>query len=112
MKRGQALCVPLLYGLVEAVVVVLYCLIAWKCRWTKALRDGKFCIMIVATYEVEDDEIKSHIDEEAIHNEDESEGIGEHIPQSAKKGSPDKQKRGLLTYSIKIESEREVKRQQ
>lgn len=97
VKRGQALCVPLFYGLVEAVVVGLYCLIAWKCGWTKAPRDDKFCVMIVATYEVEDDEIESHVDEEAIHNEDESEGIGEHIPQSAKKGSPDKQKRGLLT---------------
>ena len=55
IDKGQALCVPLFYGLMEAVVLGIYCIIAWKLGWTKAPRDEKFCKMIVTTYEVEDD---------------------------------------------------------
>ena len=99
VKRGQALCVPLFYGLVEAFVLGLYCIIAWKCGWTKAPRDDKFCVMIMATYEVEDDEIDSQIDEEALGNEEsESEDSTEQIPQSdLKKKSPGKQKHRILS---------------
>lgn len=99
VKRGQALCVPLFYGLVEAFVLGLYCTIAWKCGWTKAPRDDKFCVMIMATYEVEDDEIDSRLDEEALRNEEsESDESNERIPQtSKKKDSPNKQ-RGLMSF--------------
>jgi len=55
-ERGQALLVPLFYGGMEAVVLGLYCLIAWKLGWTKAPRDVSFCSMLVTTYEVDDDE--------------------------------------------------------
>ena len=55
-SRGQALLVPLFYGLMEAGVLGLYCLFAWKLGWTKAPRDVSFCTMLVTAYEVEDDE--------------------------------------------------------
>lgn len=55
-EKGQALLVPLFYGLMEAVVLGLYCLIAWKLGWTKAPRNVGFCTMLVTTYEVDDDE--------------------------------------------------------
>lgn len=55
-ERGQALLVPLFYGLMEAVVLGLYCLVAWKLGWTKAPRDDSFCSMLVTTYEVDDDD--------------------------------------------------------
>ncbi|KAK1736611.1 bile acid:sodium symporter family protein [Skeletonema marinoi] len=55
-ERGQALLVPLFYGLMEAVVLGLYCLVAWKLGWTKAPRDESFCTMFVTTYEVDDDD--------------------------------------------------------
>lgn len=51
-QRAEALGVPLLYGLVEAVVLALYCLIAWKWGWTKAPKDEKMCVMLVNSYEV------------------------------------------------------------
>lgn len=54
VKRGQALCVPLFYGVMEAVVLGLYCIVAWKFGWTKAPKDENFCVMITKTYEVED----------------------------------------------------------
>eukprot|EP01082_Thalassiosira_pseudonana_P013922 g11675.t1 g11675 contig6:359935-361647(-) len=63
VERGQALCVPLFYGLMEAAVLGIYCIIAWKCGWTKAARDDKFCTMIMTTYEVDDDDIQSTFDE-------------------------------------------------
>lgn len=56
IKRGQALCVPLFYGIMEAVVLGIYCIVAWKAGWSKAPRDENFCVMIAKTYEVEEDE--------------------------------------------------------
>lgn len=61
VERGQALCVPLFYGLMEAVVLGIYCIIAWKLGWTKAPRDEKFCVMVVTTYEVDEDSTESDI---------------------------------------------------
>jgi predicted Na+-dependent transporter len=92
VERGQALCVPLFYGLVEAFVVGFYCLIAWKCGWCKAPRDEKFCLMIMSTYEVDDDEIESRLDEE------ESGSSDEEIPQTNNKGSPNNQNHGLVSW--------------
>jgi len=108
VKRGQALCVPLFYGLVEAVVLGLYCIIAWKLGWTKAPRDDNFCTMIMATYEVDDDEIESQLDEDEFRNNGESEESGEQqIPQSAKKkGSP--HKRGLPFFNRKRSKSQET----
>lgn len=54
IDKGQALCVPLFYGLMEAIVLGIYCIISWKMGWTKAPRNEKFCKMIVTTYEVDD----------------------------------------------------------
>lgn len=51
----QAMCVPLFYGLLEAVILGLYCLVAWKMGWTKAPKDEQICIVLAKTYEVEDD---------------------------------------------------------
>mmetsp|Transcript_17156 Transcript_17156/g.30819 ORF Transcript_17156/g.30819 Transcript_17156/m.30819 type:complete len:489 (+) Transcript_17156:250-1716(+) len=62
VERGQALCVPLFYGLMEAIVLGIYCIIGWKFGWTKAPSDGKFCVVIATTYEVDDDENESEID--------------------------------------------------
>mmetsp|Transcript_6314 Transcript_6314/g.15704 ORF Transcript_6314/g.15704 Transcript_6314/m.15704 type:complete len:509 (-) Transcript_6314:40-1566(-) len=56
VDKGQALCVPLFYGLMEAIVLGVYCIIAWKLGWTKAPRNENCCAMMVATYEVDDDD--------------------------------------------------------
>lgn len=50
---AQAMAVPLFYGVVEMVVLGLYCLVAWKMGWTKAPSEEKICIVISKTYEVE-----------------------------------------------------------
>mmetsp|Transcript_3158 Transcript_3158/g.3029 ORF Transcript_3158/g.3029 Transcript_3158/m.3029 type:complete len:490 (-) Transcript_3158:59-1528(-) len=50
--RGQALCVPLFYGILEAVLLALYCLLAWKLGWTRAPADEKLCVILAKTYEV------------------------------------------------------------
>lgn len=75
VDKGQALCVPLFYGLMEAIVLGLYCIIGWKLGWTKAPRDEKFCRMLVTTYEVDDTErdtehnefVGGHMDEGRQH---------------------------------------------
>jgi predicted Na+-dependent transporter len=59
IDRGQALCVPLFYGLMEAIVLGIFCIICWKVGWTKAPPNERFCTMIVTTYEVDDDNGRS-----------------------------------------------------
>ncbi len=54
IDRGQALCVPLFYGVMEAILLAIFCIICWKIGWTKAPRDARFCTMIATTYEVDD----------------------------------------------------------
>lgn len=69
-ERAQAVAVPLFYGIVEAVVIGLYCVWAWKVGWTKAPKDEKLCVVISKTYELEDE------DEEDDHAKDEGQEHG------------------------------------
>lgn len=55
---AEAMGVPLYYGLVEAVVLGVYCIIAWKLGWTKAPPKVPFCHMISNSYEVIEEEQK------------------------------------------------------
>jgi len=52
---AEALGVPLYYGLVEAVVLGVYCLIAWKIGWTKAPANENICTVISNNYETASD---------------------------------------------------------
>lgn len=58
--RGQAVCVPLFYGFLEAVLLGVYCLVAWKLGWTRAPPNEKICVVIAKTYEVVDDELATN----------------------------------------------------
>lgn len=71
-ERAEAMCVPLFYGLMEAIVLGIYCLLAWKAGWTKAPRDEKICVVLAKTYEVEDDDDSDAEEEEE--EEDREEG--------------------------------------
>lgn len=51
-QLSQAMAVPLYYGLVEAVVLGIYCLAAWKAGWTKAPRSVSLWTMLATPYEV------------------------------------------------------------
>jgi len=48
----DAMAVPFLYGLTEAVIVGIYCLFAWKLGWTKAPANENICKVLVMSYEV------------------------------------------------------------
>lgn len=56
-EQAEAIGVPLFYGIVEAVVLGIYCIAAWKLDWTKAPRDESFCVVIFNSYEVEEAEM-------------------------------------------------------
>jgi len=56
--RTQAISVPLFYGLVEAFIIAIYCLWAWKLGWTKAPANEKLCVVVTRTYEIQDDVIE------------------------------------------------------
>ena len=51
-ELSSAMAVPLYYGLIEAAILGVYCIIAWKGGWTKAPSKVSFCTMISTSYEV------------------------------------------------------------
>jgi hypothetical protein len=56
MFKGEnlstAMAVPLYYGFLEATLLGVYCIGAWKAGWTKAPRNVSFLTMISTSYEV------------------------------------------------------------
>mmetsp|Transcript_8908 Transcript_8908/g.18781 ORF Transcript_8908/g.18781 Transcript_8908/m.18781 type:complete len:391 (-) Transcript_8908:1313-2485(-) len=51
-ELAMAMSVPLYYGLIEAVILGLYCTVAWKANWTKAPSKVSFLTMLTTSYEV------------------------------------------------------------
>lgn len=49
---AEAMGVPFYYGLVEAFVLGIYCVGAWKCGWTKAPRNISCWKAISTSYEI------------------------------------------------------------
>jgi len=49
---AEAICVPLYYGFCEAVLLGIFCLLAWKAGWTKAPKDERICVILTENYEV------------------------------------------------------------
>jgi Sodium Bile acid symporter family len=65
---AMAISVPLLYGIFEAVILAVYCMVCWKIGWTKAPANENFCTMIVTSYEVEQARLESPNAIEVVHN--------------------------------------------
>ena len=53
---AEAISVPLFYGMVEAGLLAVFCLICWKAGWTKAPADEKLCVILATSYECEEEE--------------------------------------------------------
>lgn len=117
-ERAQAVSVPLFYGIVEAVVIGIYCVWAWKVGWTKAPAEESFCKIISKTYEVDDEETDNGDEEEKpeedkitpdqfdaseIELDPEALGIAT-VPDYAHKGVTDKK----LKYSEEKKKEPEI----
>ncbi|KAG7370987.1 bile acid:sodium symporter [Nitzschia inconspicua] len=68
-ERAEAVSVPLLYGVVEAVIIGIYCVWAWKMGWTKAPKDEKLCVVMTKTYEVHGAHPEQECDDEEHHQE-------------------------------------------
>lgn len=49
---AEAMGVPLYYGFVEAAILGVYCIVAWKFNWTKAPSDAPICHVLAMSYEV------------------------------------------------------------
>ena len=52
-ELATAIGVPLYYGVVEAILIFTFCIICWKCGWTKAPAHESICKVIATSYEVE-----------------------------------------------------------
>jgi hypothetical protein len=72
MFSGQDLAtavgVPLFYGICEAVILAVYCLICWKAGWTKAPANENICVVIATSYEVEKARLESPNAIEVVYN--------------------------------------------
>jgi predicted Na+-dependent transporter len=53
-ELATAIGVPLYYGIVEAVMLAVFCLVCWKLDWTKAPANENLCTVITNSYEVEE----------------------------------------------------------
>ena len=49
---GEAMGVPLFYGIVEAILLGVYCVMSWKLDWTKAPATDPFFQVISMSYEI------------------------------------------------------------
>ena len=49
---AEAVGVPFYYGMVEAFILGIYCVVAWKAGWTKAPSDINFWKAITTSYEI------------------------------------------------------------
>lgn len=65
---ATAIGVPLYYGIVEATLLAIYCLICWKIGWTKAPAGENICVVIATSYEVEKARLESPNAIEVVHN--------------------------------------------
>ena len=81
-QLSEAMLVPVIYGLVEAVAIGLYLVIFWKLGWTKAPSDENLCVVVAKSYEIvhvpqeEKEEIE---DGEHVNSEEkESDNFDEH----------------------------------
>ena len=52
-ELATAIGVPLYYGIVEAILIFSFCIVCWKCGWTKAPSDESIFKVIATSYEVE-----------------------------------------------------------
>jgi len=71
--QAEAVSVPLVYGMVEAILISFYCIWAWKAGLTKAPSDEKLCVIMIKTYEVhdsssQDDDEMVEFDPEVVEN--------------------------------------------
>lgn len=57
-KLASAIGVPLYYGIVEAVLLAIFCLVCWKLGWTKAPANENLCVVLYHSYEVDDEELR------------------------------------------------------
>ncbi|GKY92958.1 hypothetical protein MPSEU_000264600 [Mayamaea pseudoterrestris] len=55
-ERAQAVAVPLFYGIIESIVIITYGLVSWKLGWTKAPVNENLFVVIMKTYEADDDD--------------------------------------------------------
>lgn len=65
--QAEAVSVPFYYGMVEAVILLIYCIGAWKAAWTKAPADVSFWNMLVTSYEIL---VIEKVEDKAIHDDD------------------------------------------
>eukprot|EP00957_Ditylum_brightwellii_P080317 6108605-Ditylum_brightwellii.AAC.1 len=122
-ELAEAVGVPLYYGMVEAVVLGIYCIGAWKSGWTKAPKNERFCVVIATSYEVEDAELndpnaievvlglpkENGLPEDLIFYQDETDGYtidSRSLESASNLGTPDRSGKSATLPPLKEEAKR------
>jgi len=93
-KQAEAATVPLIYGLVEAISLAIFCLAAWKADWTYASSKDSFFSILRGDYQPQTP-IQGYDGEDPV--------SGTPTPSSATTRAPD----GLEAGAVPVESTRE-----
>ena len=64
--RDEALGVPVFYGIVEAFIIIIFLVGAWKKGWTKAPRDEFLFVVLFTSFEIDEEKIDAEDDTEQI----------------------------------------------
>lgn len=65
-ERSKAVGVPLYYGVVEAVVLAIFCLIAWQMDWTFAPRTENLLKVLAGNYQPLSSQVSSEAMTQAL----------------------------------------------
>lgn len=97
-ELSEAMGVPFFYGVVEVVILSIYCIGAWKLGWTKAPKNAPIWKILTTSYEViyaevkELDEIEIKVSDSDDAMEDELSEDGNVLTTYFYMGSKDKDK--------------------
>eukprot|EP00592_Proboscia_alata_P011046 CAMPEP_0194365442 /NCGR_PEP_ID=MMETSP0174-20130528/13499_1 /TAXON_ID=216777 /ORGANISM="Proboscia alata, Strain PI-D3" /LENGTH=307 /DNA_ID=CAMNT_0039140145 /DNA_START=283 /DNA_END=1206 /DNA_ORIENTATION=+ len=64
--RDEALGVPVFYGIVEAFIIIIFLVGAWKKGWTKAPRDEFLFVVLFTSFEIDEEKLDAGDDTEQI----------------------------------------------
>ncbi len=82
----DVLAIPLYYTVVQAIILVIYCFIAWKIGWTKAPINDSLCLVMGKPYEIWDNVGEGNSQQEDGDNNVQTETTAERVEQSIDDG--------------------------
>eukprot|EP00592_Proboscia_alata_P003480 CAMPEP_0194371018 /NCGR_PEP_ID=MMETSP0174-20130528/19355_1 /TAXON_ID=216777 /ORGANISM="Proboscia alata, Strain PI-D3" /LENGTH=280 /DNA_ID=CAMNT_0039148799 /DNA_START=1319 /DNA_END=2157 /DNA_ORIENTATION=- len=98
----RAIGVPIFYGVAEAVIVGLYCVLAWKFGWTKAPKNEALCVVVNTSYEIQECKLRELNEIEVVLGRLPSDIVVHHDEPSISKKSENSTKGSIVSKLTSI----------